>query len=254
MIKTLALNGKALLTNSKELGWGQSITLPPYTIRLLYRDGITPDFTRPLNRGATITQVSAEPNIWDVTLESSDWTALFMVIRSATENDLLEVLGANTTNVTNMQSLFRENKALTRIASLDTTNVTNMQQICNFCTSLKSLPQLKSQNVTNALAAFSSCSALTFTPIIDFPNATNVSSLYAVCTSIVEVPLLNIPKATRVDYLFSHCYNVKSGTLALYRKLALQEGITNHTHAFWNCGSDTIEGAAELAQIPDDWK
>lgn len=253
MIKTLALNGKALLTNSKELGWGQSITLPPYTIRLLYRDGITPDFTRPLNRGATITQVSAEPNIWDVTLESSDWTALFMAY-TAIQNDLLEVLAANTTNVTNMPNLFSENRALTSIRSLDTTNVTNMQRLCFYCTSLTSIPQLKSQNVTNAKAAFADCFALTFIPIIDFPNATDVGSLYASCTSIIEVPLLNIPKATIVNYLFSGCYNVKSGALALYRKLALQEGITNHTHAFWNCGSDTIEGAAELAQIPDDWK
>lgn len=253
MIKTLALNGKALLTNNKELGWEQSITLPPYTIRLLYRDGITPNFTRALNRGATVTQVSAEPNIWDVTLESSDWTALFMAW-TAVENDLLEVLGANTTNVTNMSHLFRDNKSLTRIGSLDTTNVTNMQQICNYCTSLTSIPQLKSQNVTNAKAAFADCFALTFIPIIDFPNATDVGSLYSLCTSITEVPLLNIPKATIVNYLFSGCYNVKSGALALYRKLALQESITSHTHTFGSCGRDTIEGAAELAQIPDDWK
>jgi len=253
MIKTLALNGKALLTNSKELGWGQSITLPPYTIRLLYRDGITPDFTRPLNRGATITQVSAEPNIWDVTLESSDWTALFMAY-TAIQNDLLEVLAANTTNVTNMSNLFSENRALTSIRSLDTTNVTNMQRLCFYCTSLTSIPQLKSQNVTNAKAAFADCFALTFIPIIDFPNATDVGSLYASCTSIIEVPLLNIPKATIVNYLFSGCYNVKSGALALYRKLALQESITSHTRSFWDCGRDTIEGAAELAQIPDDWK
>ncbi len=253
MIKTLALNGKALLTNNKELGWGQSITLPPYTARLLFRDGITPDLSRALNRGATVTQVSAEPNIWDVTLESNDWTALFMAI-TATENDLLEVLGANTTNVTNMSHLFRGNRLLTRIGSLDTTNVTNMQQMCNYCTSLTNLPYLIAQNVTNVLGAFSSCSALTFIPIIDFPNATNVSSLYSSCTSIIEVPLLNIPKATRVDYLFSGCYNIKSGALALYRKLALQESITNHQRSFWDCGRDTIEGTAELAQIPDDWK
>lgn len=253
MIKTLALNGKALLTNNKELGWGQSITLPPYTARLLFRDRITPDLSRALNRGATVTQVSAEPNIWDVTLESNDWTALFMAI-TATENDLLEVLGANTTNVTNMNSLFRGNRLLTRIGSLDTTNVTNMQQICFYCSSLTSIPQLKSQNVTNAKAAFADCFALTFIPIIDFPNATDVGSLYAACTSITEVPLLNIPKATIVNYLFSGCYNVKSGALALYRKLALQESITSHTRSFWDCGRNTIEGAAELAQIPDDWK
>ena len=29
---------------------------------------------------------------------------------------------------------------------------------------------------------------------------------------------------------------------------------TNHAVAFWHCGKNTVTGAAELAQIPNDWK
>ena len=29
---------------------------------------------------------------------------------------------------------------------------------------------------------------------------------------------------------------------------------TQYSQAFWNCGIDTVTGAAELAQIPNDWK
>jgi len=52
-----------------------------------------------------------------------------------------------------------------------------------------------------------------------------------------------------------NCRNVQSGALALYNQASTQANPpTNHTLAFQNCGVDTQTGAAELAQIPSDWK
>ena len=54
---------------------------------------------------------------------------------------------------------------------------------------------------------------------------------------------------------FYDCTKVETGALALYQQLSTQ-GIESsfHVRTFRNCGSETTTGAAELAQIPDDWK
>lgn len=58
---------------------------------------------------------------------------------------------------------------------------------------------------------------------------------------------------TRCDEMFKDCPNVKSGQKALYDKLSAINTITNHADCFKDCGSDTEEGRAELAQIPTSW-
>ena len=63
--------------------------LPPYTLRLRYKDGVTPTFSR-----GTATQVSSSPNIWDLTYEYGYWDYL-----CGGHTDLLEVISGNTTGV-----------------------------------------------------------------------------------------------------------------------------------------------------------
>jgi hypothetical protein len=54
--------------------------------------------------------------------------------------------------------------------------------------------------------------------------------------------------------MFDSCYKVQSGALALYQQASTQATPpTDHTGTFTNCGRDTVTGAAELAQIPQDW-
>ena len=51
------------------------------------------------------------------------------------------------------------------------------------------------------------------------------------------------------------CNNVESGALALYNQLSTQTTPpSNHSQTFYDCGSNTTTGAAELAQVPSDWK
>jgi hypothetical protein len=44
------------------------LNLPANTIRLRFKDNVTPSFPR-----GTYVQVSQSPNVWDLTLNSSSW-------------------------------------------------------------------------------------------------------------------------------------------------------------------------------------
>ena len=92
------------------------LNLPQYTIRVKYPDGVTPEL-----KGDSA-QVSQSPNIWDVTVRNTNWYMLFM-----RDSELLEVLGANTSGVTNMSRMFMECINLSSVAYFDTSNVTNMR-------------------------------------------------------------------------------------------------------------------------------
>lgn len=175
-------------------------TLPPYTIRLKYAQGQTPTF--PKGTGVLIDETN---NIWDLTYENSDWNAL--CYQNYTNADLLEVIGANTTDVTDMTSLFMGCGHLVSVPLFDTSNVTSMNYMFRFCGSLES------------------------------------------------IPLFDTTKVTKMDITFYACNNVQYGALALYQQISTQSNPpTSHDATFRKCGSNTETGAAELAQIPSDWK
>lgn len=191
--------------NNFILGRGDSVLnydstpepLPPYTIRLKFKEGVTPTFSK-----GTGVLVDSENNIWDLTYENSDWANLLNG-----HTDLLEVLSANSTGVTKMSYMFYN------------------------CTSLTTVPLFDTNKVTEMKSMFQDCTLLTTVPLFD---TSNVSNMYQ---------------------MFSSCFNVQSGALALYQQASSQDiPPTNHIQTFHNCGSFTTTGAAELAQIPNDWK
>ena len=146
--------------------------------------------------------------------------------------DLIEVLGANLTDkVKSMYKLFRNCTALSSIKLFDTSNVNNMATM------------------------FYGCSSLSSIPLFDTSNVSNMSLMFSDCTSLNSVPLLDTSNAKKVASMFEGCINVQSGALALYQQASSQTNPpSNHYRTFRNCGSNTTTGAAELAQIPSDWK
>jgi hypothetical protein len=55
--------------------------------------------------------------------------------------------------------------------------------------------------------------------------------------------------------MFALCRNVEGGALALYTQASSQAVPPElYGGAFYQCGTNTASGAAELAQIPSDWK
>lgn len=173
------------------------LNLPPNTVRVRTSDGDTPggDYD-------SATLVPGTSDVYDVFKDGTSFRRLFR-----NSNNVVEVLGANTTNVTNMQQMF------------------------NNCTSLTSVPLFDTSNVTTMASMFGGCSSLTTVPLFDTSNVTDMLSTFDGCTS------------------------VQSGALALYQQASTQTNPpTIHSRTFRNCGSNTQTGAAELAQIPSDWK
>jgi surface protein len=79
--------------------------------------------------------------------------------------------------------------------------------------------------------------------------------MFQYCTSLTSIPLFNTSSVTNMSSMFDGCTNVQSGALALYQQASTQTTPpSTHDQTFQNCGSSTTTGAAELAQIPSDWK
>lgn len=121
--------------------------LPPYTIRVKYSDGITPTPSK-----GTISQVSSSPNVWDVTYENSDWQNMFSL-----QTNLIEVLGANTTGVTNIGRIFYNCGNLTNVSLFNTSSVTNMRDAFAYNMKLTIIPLFNTSNVTDMLETFWYC-------------------------------------------------------------------------------------------------
>ena len=123
------------------------LNLPPNVIRAKFQSGTIP------NIGDDRNLVDSTNNIWDIYKQSNVWSSLAMF-----NNDLLEVLGANTSNVTNMSSMFLYCNKLTTVSLFDTSNVTNMSNMFAGCEYLTSIPLFNTSKATNMDGTFQGCS------------------------------------------------------------------------------------------------
>lgn len=220
------------------------LNLPSNTIRVKFKNGYTP------TQGDTQTLVDSTNNVWDIYKQSNDWSFMFF-----NGSALLEVLGANTINVTNMDSVFRNCNRLTTLSLFNTSNVVSLAGAFNGATKLTSIPLFNTSKVTNFGGMLTTCFKLTSVPLFDTSNATNLNGMFYYCSSLTHIPLFNTSKAIYVNEMFHNCNNVEYGALALYNQMSTQTNPPiEHNHAFAACGSNTQTGAEELAQIPSDWK
>lgn len=167
----------------------------------------------------TVTQV--EGDIYDVTFPSDS------AINYFSKSAVTGLLGANGTGLTVVPS------SLTSL----TGTVGNLY-----------LPD------TTSLYSFFAGSSITSIGAIYAPNVTNINEMCNNNSYLTAVPDLYLNSITSCNNAFYGCINVESGALALYNKLAaLGAQITAHNQTFAGCGSNTVTGAAELAQIPSSW-
>lgn len=107
--------------------------------------------------------------------------------------------------------------------------------------------------VTNANNMFRS-SKVTSIPSLDLSSCADTSSMFSSCTSLTAVPSLTLPATTNTSNMFNGCTAVESGALDLYNYLSTKSvAVTTYNGTFTNCGSGTVTGAQELAQIPSSW-
>lgn len=177
----------------------------------------------------SMTQVSVSPNVWNVTLSSGGYMSQFS--SWATDTDLISVVANLQGLGSSVMSLFYAQWGLKEAVVYIGTDTTDIH------------------------SCFYACNVLEKLTLVGGGNVTNYSSLCDNCSALKKVPSVNTSSATDVNYMFGGCTAVESGALALYQQMSSQATPpASHTACFINCGSDTVTGAAELAQIPSDWK
>ena len=248
------------------------LNLPPYTIRfkLLPGSGYPAYWDY---RIESVTEVDRDNRIYDIYVPTNNWDNL--MYRQA---NLSAILGANSTGVTNMNTMLRDNDKLVSVALFDTSSVTTMNGIFMDCPYLTSIPNYDTSNVTSMAGAFSN-TGITTTPSIDMSNVTDLSGAFAYClslrtvgelttsnvtnmyqmfvgcTSLEGVPLLNTSKATNVSAMFDGCVEASIGIRILYNQMSGQATPpASHEYTFRNCGINSTYGQEQLSHIPADWK
>ena len=176
------------------------LNLPANTIRIKFLSGYRPTM------GDTQTRVTSyQDNVWDIYIQSNVWEDLFF-----RNSYVTEVLGANTTNVTNMVRLFGMCVQLTKVALFDTSNVTDMTMMFDTCYKLNSVPLFDMKNVTNCSWMFYNCNLLNNIPLFDTSNVTDMNQMFNHCYNITTVPLFDTSKVTTIDQMFSYCTSLTS--------------------------------------------
>ena len=230
------------------------LNLPPNTVRVRTNDGLVPykssDVNAALARYDTATLVEGTSDVYDVYKHGNDF---YSFLNSS--YNVIEVLGANTRGVTKMCNMFAGCSSLMSVSLFDTSSVQDMMNMFADCSSLTSVPLFNTSSVIYMPGMFEGCSSLTAVPLFNTSSVSLMNSMFEGCSSLTSVPLFNTSSVTTTGGMFANCTKVQSGALALYRQVSTQANPpSGHARTFRNCGSDTPTGAAELAQIPYDWK
>ncbi len=120
------------------------------------------------------------------------------------------------------------------------------------------LIQVYGANTTGVIhmdGLFRGCEALMDVALFDTRACTNMRGMFCECSHLKHIPLFDTSSCNDMTDMCFNCSWVQSGALALYQQASSQSNPPrNHHYAFHRCGRYTVTGAAELAQIPDDWK
>lgn len=197
------------------------------TMRFQFGDVTYNPTTANVGPNGTWTQIDAENNIWDWTSTAADLNQEFQTAFIDLANNPVQIIDCGPFN-----------------------NLTIAARLFNSCTGLTSCV-LNLPICIDLGVAFYNCTNLQHLTIA----APVAQSLYFICTNCEK--LNHVPD---VHGDINDCRSAFKGCLAavgaydLYIALSSQDTPPSQTSAcFYNCGSDTPGGAAELAQIPSSW-
>lgn len=196
-------------------------TLPPYTLRLKYKQGETPWIT-----SGTATLVDATNNIWDYTYNNQNWREVLIV------NDITDIISANVTDVKYFRETFASCTALSSVCSLQTSNCKSFYGMFEACKSLKSIPLFDMSNATGSQwNIFRGCSALTSVPAFVFGASADLRYMFSGCYSLKTVSLFDTSKVKSMSDMFSNCTSLTS--VPLFNT----SSVKNMNQMFWYCTS-----------------
>lgn len=171
MSTVYTLNGKVLKNAATDKWLAKKavdplnpLGLPPNTVRVRTSDGNVPSkYTDTSYETATL--VTGTTDVYDVYKSGTDFYKLLF-----NSGNTIEILGANTTGVTNMMQMFASCTEITRIPVFDTSSVTNMSYMFTDCYKVQSgalaLYQQASTQATppsDHTQTFSNCGSYTTT-------------------------------------------------------------------------------------------
>lgn len=202
--------------------------------------------------------------------------------------ELITVPAFNTSNVTNFDGTFSNCHSLKTVPSLDTSKATTLNSMFQHCYELETVGTYDASSATDIERMYAFCeklkrvnpmpvkagcnmsrvfdtivessstqyqSSLEEIPNWDWTKASTLAKVFRGCTALTSIPDMGVPKnAATCASMFENCPNISSGITRAYNNLSSStSSITTYTNTFKNCGSNTVPGAAELAQIPADW-
>lgn len=215
--------------------WLNAEAEPPIvgnTFRIMFSDSsYDPRTDTPDSEYFTATQVSSNPNIWDIT-QTARWPTWEGVFRTNPSNN-----GYNFNSLNGTFDIIGYGNELYLMSCYETFEGSKLRRCCYF-----------PLNTIN-------------------DQFSVITSTFRDCVYLTELPNLNYSEATSahgpgepleeydISQIYYGCVNVESGILREYNKLAaLFPNYSVNGYPFRNCGSNTITGSAELAQIPSNWK
>ena len=193
-------------------------------------------------------------SLWRVSLfDTSNVTDMTEMFSECTSLESVPLF--DTSNVTDMSYMFAACTSLKYVPLFDTSSVAYMSSMFYGCLSLKSVPLFDTSSVDSMTYMFNGCTSLESAPLFNTSSVTTMLNMFNGCSSLTSIPLFNTANVTDMASMFQGCENVETGALALYQQASTQATPpSSHSKTFRDCGSNTTTGAAELAQIPNDWQ
>ena len=268
-----AYNGKLVSPSSaKVLGRiydpYNPLGLPPLTVRVKWQSGYTPTI------GATNTLVDATDNIWDSTMADGNWNSKFSP-NSTVRGKVLEIIGANTKDVTKVASCFQSCTNLTSVCPMDISGCTSsagttsmfsgcvrlvsvgaikMDGVCNAdnmffeCSKMETSPVLNgTSSLTSTKGMFRKCSKLTDVNLFDTSSVVNFGTysgtsngMFQECTSLYALPEFRMDSAVDLGYMFAGCTALTA--------IPNNWDISNAKYL-----SNMFNNCNKLAAIPNNW-
>lgn len=249
--KVVGRGGIAISFGGKILG--REFPLPSFTLRFEFSDSSYSPLNSTWSKGSWAKVQGSSTNRWDWTCTDTNWLNAFEN-KFTNPNNMVKIVDSNTTGVLKTFGLFDGCSSITEVCYMDVSKTTDTRYMFRHCTSLRTSDVYYTRHAIDISYMYDGCTSLEVAPHVNTTEVIEALAVFRNCTSIKYVPLLNFPVVVNVDGLFYNCVNVEEGALDLYNRLLPRASEIGHYSTFHNCGSNTTTGAAELAQIPANWK
>ena len=177
------------------------LNLPAYTMRFQFEDSSYDPTQFSWKSGATWTQVTSSPNVWDYTRENPSWNLEFESKFTSARNNV-SVLGANFSSITDASYMFQYCTAITDTAYFDTSHA-DTDYMFRGCSSLLSAPSYKIG--ASGMGMYMGCTSLVSVGMLNTTNTTSARSMFAGCSALTSIQQLNLSHLQDASYMFKGC-------------------------------------------------